>query len=199
MRSALRETIETVALAIFLVLLFQATIQNYRVEGPSMLPRLESFDRVLVSKVALASIDVARASRWIPGLNGQEGHRWYPFGEPSYGDVVVFKWPRDERQNFVKRIIGVPGDTIRIDAGVVYRNGAIIDEPYVERDSRETLAERRIAEGAYYVLGDNRAQSDDSRHRGSVPEENIIGQVWLAYWPMGNFATLFPRVYSAFH
>ena len=187
MRSAAREAIETIALAIFLILLLQSMIQNYRVEGPSMQPLFESFDRVLVNKLVYTSVDAARMARWIPGVAAAEGEVWRPLGEPGYGDVVVFRWPRDERQNFIKRIIGLPGDRIRLERGEVYRNGVLLDEPYVEEHSGITLRERVVPDGMYYVLGDNRARSDDSRHWGSVPEENIVGRVWIAYWPLGRF------------
>ena len=190
MRAVLREAIETVALVLFFVLVLQSAIQNYRVEGPSMLPYMENLDRVLVNKLGYTAIDAERAIGWIPSVDVEEGTVWRPMGEPSVGDVVVFRWPVDERQFFVKRIIGLPGDTIRIERGVVYRNGSPLEEPYIEHESYETIVGRIIQEGEYYVLGDNRAQSDDSRRWGSVPEENIIGEVWLTYWPFNRF-TLF--------
>ena len=190
MRAVLREAIETVALVLFFVLVLQSAIQNYRVEGPSMLPYMENLDRVLVNKLGYTEIDAERAIGWIPSVDVEEGTVWRPMGEPSVGDVVVFRWPVDERQFFVKRIIGLPGDTIRIERGVVYRNGSPLEEPYIEHESYETIVDRIIQEGEYYVLGDNRAQSDDSRRWGAVPEENIIGEVWLTYWPFNRF-TLF--------
>ena len=190
MRAVLREAIETVALVLFFVLVLQSAIQNYRVEGPSMLPYMENLDRVLVNKLGYTEIDAERAIGWIPSVDVEEGTVWRLMGEPSVGDVVVFRWPVDERQFFVKRIIGLPGDTIRIERGVVYRNGTPLEEPYIEHESYETIVGRIIQEGEYYVLGDNRAQSDDSRRWGSVPEENIIGEVWLTYWPFNRF-TLF--------
>ncbi len=190
MRAVLREAIETVALVIFFVLVLQSAIQNYRVEGPSMLPYMENLDRVLVNKLGYTAIDAERAIGWIPSVDVEEGTVWRPMGEPSVGDMVVFRWPVDERQFFVKRIIGLPGDTIRIERGVVYRNGSPLEEPYIEHESYETIVGRIIQEGEYYVLGDNRAQSDDSRRWGSVPEENIIGEVWFTYWPFNRF-TLF--------
>ena len=190
MRAVLREAIETVALVLFFVLVLQSAVQNYRVEGPSMLPYMENLDRVLVNKLGYTAIDAERAIGWIPSVDVEEGTVWRPVGEPSVGDVVVFRWPVDERQFFVKRIIGLPGDTIRIERGVVYRNGTPLEEPYIEHESYETIVGRIIQEGEYYVLGDNRAQSDDSRRWGAVPEENIIGEVWLTYWPFNRF-TLF--------
>ena len=136
MRSILRETIQTIALAAFFMLLLQGAVQNYRVEGPSMLPLLENLDGVFVNKLAYETVDAERAARWAPGLGAAPGETWHPFGEPDYGDVVVFRWPRDERQYFVKRIIGRPGDMIEIERGEVYRNGVPLVEPYVEHASR---------------------------------------------------------------
>ena len=184
MRSILRETIQTIALAAFFMLLLQGAVQNYRVEGPSMLPLLENLDGVFVNKLAYETVDAERAARWAPGLGAAPGETWHPFGEPDYGDVVVFRWPRDERQYFVKRIIGRPGDMIEIERGEVYRDGVPLVEPYVEHPSSETIIERAVPEGHYYVLGDNRAQSDDSRRWGFVPERNIVGELWFAYWPL---------------
>ena len=183
MRSFLRETIQTVALAAFFILLLQGAVQNYRVEGPSMLPFLEDQDGVFVNKLAYQTVDAERATRWVPGLGAAPGEVWRPLGGPDYGDVVVFRWPRDERQFFVKRVIGKPGDAIEIEQGEIYRNGVPLAEPYVERASGETIIERVVPEGHYYVLGDNRAQSDDSRRWGFVPEENIVGELWFGYWP----------------
>ena len=190
MKPFIRESIQTAALLTFLLLLMQGGLQNYRVEGSSMFPLLESSDGVFVNKLSYLRVDAARAARWIPGLGAEEGEQWRPFGEPERGDVVVFRWPRDERQYFVKRVIGLPGDEIRIRRGEVYRNGELLNEPYVERPSGETIVERVVPEGQYYVLGDNRAQSDDSRRWGGVPEENIVGRVWLAYWPLNRLQLL---------
>ncbi len=194
MNTATREAIETIALAVFLILLLQVTIQNFRVEGPSMDPRLINNDRVLVAKASYLEVDAARLAQWIPGLSAQEGETWYPFGSPQRGDVIVFRWPRDPSQNFVKRIIGIPGDTVQINRGTVIVNGDPVDEPYILHESNETLGPRVIGEGEYYVLGDNRLQSDDSRHWGIVPAGNIIGKVWLDYWPLDHLATLFTRL-----
>ena len=194
MRAALREAIETIALAVFLVLVLQATIQNYRVEGPSMDPQLADEDRVLVNRAVYTRIDAARVARFIPGVEAEEGERWHPFGLPTYGDVIVFRWPRDPSQNFVKRIVGLPGDRVWLRRGTVFVNGVPLEEPYVEHPSAESLGELTVPEDSYFVLGDNRAQSDDSRHWGPVPRDHVIGKVWVAYWPLANFAALWTGV-----
>jgi signal peptidase I len=196
MRAAIREGIETIALAVFLVLLLQATIANYRVEGPSMDPHLHNLDRVLVNKAVYMEIEAERLARFIPWMDAEEGEIWYPFHPPERGDVIVFQYPRDPRQSFVKRVIGVPGDTIRIERGTVLVNGTPLDEPYIEHASNETIRERFVEPGTYYVLGDNRLQSDDSRHWGLVPRENIVGKAWVAYWPLENISGLFLKAAS---
>ena len=190
MRAAIREAIETIALAIFLVLVIQAAVQNYRVEGPSMIPRLLDQDRVIVSKVVYTEIDAERVARFVPGLDAESGEVWRPFGGIDRGDVIVFKWPIDPRQSFVKRVIGLPGDRIRLDRGAVFVNGVPQDEPYIEHAKNESLVERVVHENSFYVMGDNRARSDDSRNWGDVPRENVVGKVSLAYWPLDRFTTL---------
>ena len=186
-RSLLRESIQTIALATFFVLLLQGVVQNYRVDGPSMLPHLMSGDGVLVNQLAYLPVNAERAARWLPGVGASPGEVWHPLGEPDHGDVIVFRWPRDERQYFVKRVIGKPGDSIEIERGDVYRNGELVIEPYIENPSAQTIAVRVVPDGHYYVMGDNRAQSDDSRRWGFVPEENIIGELWFSYWPISRF------------
>ena len=190
MRAVTRELIETIALAIFLVVVIQMAMENFRVDGPSMEPLLLSGDRVLVNKAVYIEIDAKHAARYLPTVGAEVGQTWHPFGEVSSGDVIVFKWPRDPRQNFVKRVIGLPGDLIRIEEGVVFVNDKPLDEPYVEFELEQTFSERLVEPGKYYVMGDNRSKSDDSRHWGSVPAENVIGKVLVAYWPAGRFSTL---------
>ena len=189
MRSAIREAIETIALAVFIVAILQLSVQNFRVSGPSMDPVLANEDRVLVSKVVFTEIEVSRLARFVPGWDADDNDVWQPFGAPGRGDVIVFKWPLNQSQNFVKRIIGMPGDEIRIDEGHVLVNNVPQDEPYVTHPSGETLLTHVVAEDSYYVMGDNRAQSDDSRHWGDVQEVLIIGEVWAGYWPLDRINT----------
>ena len=131
MRTAIREAIETIALAVFLVLILQTTVQNYRVEGPSMNPRLETLDRVLVNKVVYTEVSAQRVARFVPGLDATDGETWHPFHSPQRGDVVVFKWPRDISQNFVKRVIALPGERVRIQGGTVFVNGVPVKELFL--------------------------------------------------------------------
>ena len=189
MRSALREAIEAVALAGFIYLLLQSTVVNYQVQGSSMQPGLENTDRVLVNKVVYSSVNMERVSRFLPWVDREDP--WFPFHAPQRGDIIVFRFPLDPSENFVKRVIGMPGDTVETRDGVVHINGEPLDEPYVANIQRQRTVPVTVGDHEYYVLGDNRPQSDDSRNWGMVPEENIIGQAWLSYWPPGQFGLLF--------
>lgn len=159
--SWLRETVETIVLAVVIFLLLQVVVRNFRILGDSMLPTLETGQFVLVERVT------------------------YRFSEPRRGDIVVFEYPRAPQEDFVKRVIGLPGETVEIQGGSVYINGNPLVEPYVA--GQQTLSYRpiRITLGAdeYFVMGDNRAASSDSRTWGPLPRRNIIGRAWLSYWP----------------
>lgn len=183
MRSLIREAIEALAIAVFLTLLFQSAGQVYQVQGWSMESTLHHADRVLLNKAAYLRLDAEPTARLLPWLDAEPGAAWEPFGGPRRGDVVVFTYPNDPSQVFVKRVIGVPGDRVRLEEGVVYLNGEALDESYVEFGAHETLAEIAVGDGEYFVLGDNRPGSSDSRAWGTVPRENIIGKTWLIYWP----------------
>ncbi len=188
MNSAIREIIETIALAGFLFLLLHTSVQNYRVEGPSMFPQLEDKELVLANKAVFLNVDLARAARFLPWLNPVIGEQWFPFHPPEGGDVVVFQNPRDPAgADFVKRVIGEPGDVVEIVQGHVLVNGEKLDEPYLEEFSQDTYTAVTIPSDEYFVMGDNRRRSEDSRHFGTVHRDNIIGKVWLSYWPLDQF------------
>ena len=160
------------------------SVQNYRVEGPSMEPTLQEGQFLFVNKLAYLRLDLETLSDRLPFLETQREEPLFRWDTPSRGEVVVFKFPDDETRDFVKRVIGVPGDSVRIEEGVVYVNGEKLDEPYVTRRDRRNMTERDVLPGTYFVLGDNRASSHDSRDWGAVPAENIIGRTWVRYWPL---------------
>jgi signal peptidase I len=131
------------------------------VEGTSMLPRLGDQDRLFINKFV------------------------YHFAEIHRGDVVVFHYPRDPQKSYIKRVIAVPGDELRIDDGRTYINGRLLPEPYVPRrfhDSR-SQDEMVIQADQYFVMGDHRSISSDSRDFGPVPRELIYGKASFVYWP----------------
>ena len=135
--------------------------QPVRVEGTSMMPRLGDQDRLFINKFV------------------------YHFAEIHRGDVVVFHYPRDPQKSYIKRVIAVPGDELRIDDGRTYINGRLVPEPYVPRrfhDSRSQDA-MVIPPDQYFVMGDHRSISSDSRDFGAVPREAIYGKAAFVYWP----------------
>ena len=102
----------------------------------------------------------------------------------------MFRFPRDPSKDFVKRVIGLPGEEVEIRRGSVYINGSLIEEPYLTSLDHSTLSPTRLDEGEYFVMGDNRRSSNDSRTWGAVPEENLLGKVWVVYWPFSQLQLL---------
>ena len=156
-----RELIETVVSAgiiAFIIITFigQVTV----VKGASMEDTLFNSERLICNKIV------------------------YRLTEPKNGDIVIFKPPIDQNHNYIKRVIAVEGDEIKIIDGIVYLNGEKLEEDYIEHRSFETMPEVTVPEDSYFVLGDNRINSSDSRFWGFVPEENIIGKASLVFWPI---------------
>ena len=152
------DVLETLVLSVLLFLGINAISARIRVDGSSMEPSLQSGEFVIVNRLA------------------------YKLGEPELGDVVVFHFPGDPGQEYIKRIIGLPGDTIRVNNGTVSINGQPIDEPYIAANPRYQ-GKWEVPAGHIFVLGDNRNNSSDSHNWGSVPMENVIGEAFFIYWP----------------
>ena len=143
-------------LAVFVVLF---VMQGYRVSGDCMRPHLATGERVLAYKLAYA-------------IHG-----------PRRGDIVIFEYPRDPRQTFVKRVVGLPGDRVSITSGQVYVDGAPLPEPYRTYAAHGDMAPQLVPHESYFVLGDNRDVSDDSRDWGDLPRRNILARAVACYWP----------------
>jgi signal peptidase I len=158
LRSWMRDLIISVVVS-FLIITF--LYQPVRVEGTSMAPQLHDQDRLFINKFA------------------------YQFENIDRDDVVVFYYPRDTQKSYIKRVIGLPGDTIRIVDGDVFVNGKAITEPYVPARYRDlrSMDEIRVPEGEYFVMGDHRSISSDSRDFGSVERSLIYGKAAFVYWP----------------
>jgi len=159
MRSWLRDTAVSIIVSAFIIVFLY---QPVRVEGTSMLPMLEDQDRLFINKMA------------------------YRVGEIHRGDVVVFLYPRDHQKSYIKRVIAVPGDDLRIDHGRVYVNGGRVEERYVPSrytDDRSE-AEMVIPQHGYFVMGDHRSISSDSRDFGTVDRALIYGKAAFVYWPI---------------
>lgn len=190
MSAIFREFLEAVLLALVVFLFIQTSVQNFRVEGSSMHPTLEGGQYLLVNKLVYLKIDQDRLSRIVPFWNVERHEQHFAVHPPKQGDVIVFRFPRDPSRDFVKRVIGLPGDVVAMEDGFVRVNGKTLEEPYLTVRDTSDLDTVELGEKEYFVLGDNRRGSNDSRNWGPVPEENILGKVWLVYWPLSNWDLL---------
>ncbi len=161
----LRDLVVSVVAAIFIITFLY---QPVRVEGTSMLPRLEDQDRLFINKFV------------------------YRFTAIERGDVVVFHYPRDPEKSYIKRVIALPGDRLRIDHGTVWLNGKPLTEDYVPEEYRDSVsyAEVVVPEGAYFMMGDHRCISSDSRTFGPVERSLIYGKAVFVLWPAKDAGTV---------
>src|SRR3989344_2008592 len=157
--SLIGETLQTIliSLAIFLFV-YVFIVQPHRIKGESMVPNFDDGELVLTEKIN------------------------YYFGKPQRGDVVVFQAP-NRNVDYIKRIIGLPGETVKIEDGGGFINDKMLEEPY-ETQATQGSGSLTLTEGEYFVLGDNRGSSSDSRSFGSVKRKSIKGRAWLVYFPI---------------
>ena len=156
--SLLREILETALLTLVVFLVLNTLTGRFQVRGQSMQPTLHNGQYLVVSKLA------------------------YWLRPPKRGDIVVFHPPNGSSDDYIKRIIGLPGERMRIRDGAVLVDGAPIEETYVNSQGAYS-GSWELGPDEYFVLGDNRANSSDSHMWGTLPEDNIIGKAWLCYWP----------------
>ena len=191
MRTHIQELVHAGGLFIAVFLVLHFSVQNFRIDGKSMEPALIDEQHVIVSKVAYISIHLTALQRHIPFLDDPDSNKRFLVSQPpEYGDIVALIHPMDTSIGMVKRVIGLPGDVIEIDAGQVIRNGELLNELYVVNSDRRTFKPISVPPGFYYVLGDNRRVSGDSRIWGFVPAEHIIGRVSFTYWPSDKISFL---------
>src|SRR5579859_6287145 len=163
-----REVIETVVLTVLMFLVIRLAVQNFNIDGFSMEPSLHNTELILVDK-------------WS-----------YLFHAPARGDVIVFVAPPDPTQDYIKRIIALPGDIITIRDTTVIVDGVTLNETYVDPKNQgnpyayKNITNMLVPPDDFFVLGDNRGGSSDSRNWGFVPRANIIGRAALVYWPLGQ-------------
>jgi signal peptidase I len=182
-----REVIEAVLLAVVVFMLLQTTVRNFKVDGSSMDPTLENGQYLLVNRLVYLRIEMDRFSSIVPFWQAEEDSVRYAIHPPERGEVIVFEFPdvipSNPKRDFVKRVIGLPGETIEVKDGVPFVDGVVLEEPYLTTKDRSNGRKVELGAGEYYVMGDNRAHSNDSRSWGAVPEENLRGKVWMIYWP----------------
>jgi signal peptidase I len=160
-----RDLLVSLAISAFIIIFLY---QPVKVEGVSMMPGLEDQERIFVNKFV---------------------YRWQPI---ERGDIIVFRYPRDTSKSYIKRVIGVAGDRVRIVNGQVYVNGEALDEDYVPSDYADgrSYPELVVPRNSYFVLGDHRTMSSDSREFGPVNDRYIYGKAVFGYWPMEKLGRL---------
>lgn len=171
----MREILETLALTLLIFLVIRFVLQSYQIEGTSMQPGLLTNEYVFINKIA------------------------YNFHMPERGDVIVFHYPRDTTQDFIKRVIGLPGDTIKTDSSHVWVNNTQLDEAsYISTSLNPSAHIWHVPANNYFVLGDNRPESFDSRNWDFVPRDDIIGKAVVVFWPLNamHFINAYQPVYS---
>jgi signal peptidase I len=164
-RRVVLDLLETVVLALVLFLIINTVSARVRVDGQSMLPTLNNGEFVLVNRMS------------------------YKLGQPARGDIIVFRSTTQLDMDLIKRIIGLPGDQIRIADGHVNVNEVTLTEPYISAEPRYS-GEWGVPDGYLFVLGDNRNDSSDSHAWGLLPEQNVIGKAILIYWPPPDWAMI---------
>src|ERR1700691_166672 len=160
-----RDLLVSLAISAFIIIFLY---QPVKVEGTSMMPGLEDQERIFVNEFV---------------------YRWEPI---QRGDIVVFRYPRDTSKSYIKRVIGVAGDRVRIEDGQVFVNGRALDEDYVPTDYADSRSypEIKVPPNSFFVLGDHRTMSNDSRDFGTVNERYIYGKAVFGYWPMDKLGRL---------
>ena len=166
---ALWELLHDLSVAVlFCFFLITFVAQAFRVQGTSMLPLLEDSQRIIVNKFV---------------------YRFHPI---ERGDVVVFWFPRDPSVSYIKRVVGLPGDTVELRRGLLYVNGQPVEESFLRAQYRDqdTVPPFEVGQGYYYVLGDHRNASNDSRSWGEVPERYIYGRAFFRFWPISKIGLI---------
>jgi signal peptidase I len=152
------DILETLVLSVVLFVSINMISARIRVDGASMEPTLVSGEYVIVNRIG------------------------YRLGSPQRGDIIVFHFPRDPKEEYIKRVIGLPGDDIEVKNNAVYVNGQRLDESYL-KVTTNYIGTWRVPTGQLFVLGDNRNNSSDSHDWGTVPMDYVVGKAVLVYWP----------------
>ncbi|HEX5165351.1 MAG TPA: signal peptidase I [Thermomicrobiales bacterium] len=200
-RSAIWEIVETLLLAVFIFIAVRSVVLNFRVDGLSMEPSLDSGEMLLVNRQIYFHFDTHALVNWLPFVELEGENIVYPFHPPQRGDIVVLHPPVDNGKPYIKRVIGLPGERLGIHDGAVYINGERLHEPYLNGIATAwsgSLGQEEITipDDEVFVMGDNRNNSTDSRIFGPIKIDEIIGKAWISYWPTDRLDILNSPDYS---
>ena len=192
--SVVREIVETMVLAALIFLAVRAVVQNFKVEGSSMVPSFIDGEYMLVNKAVYARLDLRTVHKFLPFVSAGDQPLQYIFHGPERGDVIVFHPPPQQggdKKDFIKRVIGKPGDTVDVRDNQLFVNGHEVAEPFIKArtDCSGQYCHVVLGQDQYFVMGDNRTNSSDSRIWGPVSANKIIGKALLIYWCGGRECT----------
>lgn len=187
-RNAVWEVVETLILAVLIFIAVRSVVLNFRVDGLSMEPNLDSGEMLLVNRQIYSHFDLYSTVDWLPFVDHQDEKIFYPFHPPQRGDIVVLHPPTEQDKPYIKRVIGLPGETVSIHDGAVYIDGNRLEEPYLNGVATTWAGsireeERQLRDDEVFVMGDNRNNSTDSRIFGPIKIDAIIGKAWISFWP----------------
>ena len=166
-RTVVREILWILILCVIIFGVLHATIQTYKIEQACMLPNIEPGQWLVINKVV------------------------YRFHPPERGDIIILRPPPNpDGIPYIKRVIGLPGETLEIKDGATYINGLLLEEPYINGPMYQPFGPKTITPNHYFVMGDNRNGAIDSRVWGLLPRENVIGKAWLCYWPVSKWGAV---------
>lgn len=210
MGSTIRELIETVLFILLIFFIVRGLIQNFRIDGSSMEPNLHNDQYILVNKVLFFHFDMNAPLRLLPGYHTLPAKTLYPLRMPKRGDVVVLEAPPSDydttSKDYIKRVIGLPGETLIVRDGKVYVNGKELQEPYLPAGQRTDCGTGKLCESyvvppdTVVVMGDNRSNSQDSRSWNAdpgLPLEHVVGRAWVSYWPQNRWGVIPAPSYAA--
>lgn len=182
------ELVQILVLALLMVMVIRNFIHNYRIDGISMEPNFHNGQFLIVNRFAYCpGIHLE-----IPVVNKSLFDKTWCVRAPNRGDVVIFRYPRDPSRDFIKRVIGLPGETVEIIAGQVYVNGQLVPEPFGPNPGSYNAPPLTVGADEVYVMGDNRNNSSDSHLWGPLKLNLIIGKALVSYWPPKYWAIV-PR------
>lgn len=171
--SALREILDLIVLVGAIYALVNLTTVRFIVKGPSMEPNFQDGQFLIVSRIN------------------------YMLGEPQHGDIIVFHFPDNPSEDYIKRVIGVPGDKVEFRGGLLYVNDQVQEEPYINEECTRNCGDQtwNLEDDQFFVMGDNRNRSQDSRSFGVVERKYIVGEVVLRYWPPSDWGIVHQIAY----